>query len=184
MRADAKKNYEHILTVAREIILKDGAQASLRDIARTAEVGLGTLYRHFPNRDALLETLLRSRFDELTMTANELKSAIAPDEALISWLHEVVICARSYQGIITAMVTAMDDEDSALHNSCVTMRKEGTVLLVHAQNKGLIRADMDGTDLFSLAAALAWLGEQPASALRSEHLFNIISGALLTKRDE
>ena len=54
MRADAKKNYDHLLAVAREVVTEQGAEASLRDIARRAEVGLGTLYRHFPTREALL----------------------------------------------------------------------------------------------------------------------------------
>ena len=66
MRADARKNYDHLLEVARENVAEHGADASLRDIARRAGVGLGTLYRHFPTREALLEALLRTSFDELT----------------------------------------------------------------------------------------------------------------------
>ena len=75
MRADAKKNYEHILAVATEVVAIDGADASLREIARKADVGLGTLYRHFPTREALLETLLRASFDELTAKAREVEAA-------------------------------------------------------------------------------------------------------------
>jgi AcrR family transcriptional regulator len=73
MRADAKKNYEHLLDVARVVVAEQGADASLRDIARQAGVGLGTLYRHFPTREDLLEALLRVSFDGLTAHAAELE---------------------------------------------------------------------------------------------------------------
>ncbi|MGG3623205.1 helix-turn-helix domain-containing protein [Bacillus gobiensis] len=182
MRADAKKNYENILEVASVIVAKHGADASLRDIARRAGVGLGTLYRHFPTREALLEALLRAGFDELTAKARELETASSPDDALVSWLRDVIACAGNYQGVVAAMMAAMEDTKSALHASCVTMRTAGTRLLTRAQAEGLARTDMDGDDLFSLAAALAWLGDQPSSAPRAEHLFSIIASAILTNR--
>ncbi len=182
MRADARKNYEHILSVASAVVTTHGAEASLRDIARQAGVGLGTLYRHFPTREALLEALLRARFDELAARALELESASAPDEALVSWMQDFVARTRDYQGVVTAMMAAIADPDSALHTSGVTMRAAGTRRLTRAQAEGLARTDMDGEDLFSLASALAWLGDQPASAPRAEHLFHLVSSAILTRR--
>jgi len=180
MRADAQKNYDHILAVANVVVTEQGAEASLRDIARRAGIGLGTLYRHFPTREALLEALLRAGFDEFTAKARELETAGSPDDALVSWLHEVVAFTGNYQGVVEAMMAAMEDPDSALHASCVTVRAAGTRLLARAQEAGLARADMDGDDLFSLAAALAWLGDQPSSAPRAEHLFRIIASAILS----
>ena len=73
MRSDAKKNYEHLLAIARTVVTEQGSDASLRDVARRAGVGLGTLYRHFPTRDALLEALLRTGFDGLTARAGKLE---------------------------------------------------------------------------------------------------------------
>jgi len=84
MRADAKKNYEHILAVASVVVTEHGVDASLRDIARRAGVGLGTLYRHFPTREALLEALLRASFDEFTTKARELETVSSPDDALVA----------------------------------------------------------------------------------------------------
>lgn len=182
MRSDAKKNYEHILAVASVVVTEHGADASLRDIARRAGVGLGTLYRHFPTREALLEALLRSSFDELTAKARELETASSPDEVLVSWLRDVVAFTGNYQGVVAVMMAAMKDTESALHASCVTMRTAGTRLLARAQAEGLARTDMDGDDLFSLAAALAWLGDQPSSAPRAERLFSIIASAILTNQ--
>jgi AcrR family transcriptional regulator len=182
MRADAKKNYEHILAVASVVVTEQGVNASLRDIARRAGVGLGTLYRHFPTREALLEALLRASFDEFTTKAHELETASSPDDALVSWLRDVVAFTGNYQGVVDAMMAAKEDTESALHASCVTMRTAGTRLLARAQAEGLARTDMDGDDLFSLAAALAWLSNQPSSAPRAEHLFSIIASAILTNR--
>lgn len=182
MRADAMKNYEHILTVANVVVTEQGAEASLRDIARRAEVGLGTLYRHFPTREALLEALLRTGFDEFTAKARELETVSSPDVALVSWLRDVVAFTGNYQGVVAAMMAAMDDTKSALHTSCVAVRTAGAQLLTRAQAEGLARTDMDGDDLFSLASALAWLGDQPSSAPRAEHHFNIIASAILTNR--
>ncbi|WP_136607451.1 TetR/AcrR family transcriptional regulator [Paenibacillus dokdonensis] len=182
MRADAQKNYDHILAVANVVVTEQGAEASLRDIARRADVGLGTLYRHFPTREALLEALLRTGFDEFTAKARELETASSSDDALVSWLRDVVAFTGNYQGVVEAMMAAMEDPNSALHASCVTVRTAGTRLLTRAQAEGLARTDMDGDDLFSLAAALAWLGGQPSSAPRAEHHFNIIASAILTNR--
>ncbi|MET3851408.1 MULTISPECIES: TetR/AcrR family transcriptional regulator [unclassified Paenibacillus] len=182
MRADAMKNYEHILEVANVVVTEHGVDASLRDIARRAGVGLGTLYRHFPTREALLEALLRSSFDEFTTKARELETASSPDDALVSWLRDVVTFTGNYQGVVDVMMAAKEDPESALHASCVTMRSAGTRLLTRAQAEGLARSDMDGDDLFSLAAALAWLSNQPSSASRAEHLFRIIASAILTDR--
>ncbi len=182
MRADAKKNYNQLLAVARDVVTEQGADASLRDVARKAGVGLGTLYRHFPTREALLEALLRTSFDELTERADKLETSGAPDRALVSWLREAVAVAHNYSGAVASMVAAIEDPDSALHTSCVTMRAAGTRLLVRAQTEGLARSDMDGTDLFALIGALAWLGDQPSLAPRANHLFGVIASAILTKR--
>lgn len=182
MRADARKNYDHLLAVARAIITERGAGASLRDVARQAGVGLGTLYRHFPTRETLLEALLRTGFDELTAKAAELGTSNSPEEALVSFLHEVVAVAHRYRGVIASMVAAIEDPGSSLHASCVTMKAAGARLLTRAQAEGTARTDMDGADLFALVGALAWLHDQPSLAPRADHLFDVLTSAILTSR--
>jgi AcrR family transcriptional regulator len=179
MRADAKKNYSHLLTVARDVIAEQGADASLRDIARRADVGLATLYRHFPTREALLEALLRASLDELTRKAADLGNSKAPDEALALWLPDAVAFVRSYNGIVAVMAAALDDADSALHASCTSLRVAGARLLERAQAEGTARKDLDGIDLFGLIGALGWLGDQPAFASRADHLVAIVAAAIL-----
>lgn len=180
MRADARKNYEQLLSAARAVVTEQGVDASLRDVARRAEVGLGTLYRHFPTREALLEALLRTSFDALTTRADILEASLPPAKALTTWLRETVDIAREYRGVLATMAAAIADPASPLHESCVTMRASGTRLLQAAQAAGTARADMDGADLFALVGALAWLGDQPAFAPRTDHLFTLIAGAILT----
>ena len=182
MRADAKKNYGHILAVARDVIGERGADASLRAIARRADVGLATLLRHFPTREALFEALLRVSLDELTQKAREFEEATSPDDALLVWLREGVAFVKSYSGVVDLMAAAIADPNSALHTSCVTMRSAGTSLLLRAQAEGRVHADIDGADLFALIAALGWLGDQPSFALRANHLFDIIASAILSNR--
>lgn len=181
MRADAKRNYDHLLAVAREAFTEQGANASLRDVARRAGVGLGTLYRHFPTREALLETLLRASFETLAAKATELKTSSAPDDALVLWLREIIAFTHDHHGVIALMMGAIEDLDSALHASCVTLRAAGTALLARAQAEGKARADLDGEELFDLIAALAWLREQPSHAARADHLFDVISSAILVR---
>ncbi|MEU6139133.1 helix-turn-helix domain-containing protein [Streptomyces sp. NPDC047081] len=180
MRADARKNHDHLLAIAGDVITEQGVDASMRDIARRAGVGLATLLRHFPTREALFEALLRTNFDELATRAGELEAADSPADALVSWLRDFVACAHNYRGVTELMVTAIAEPQSALHHSCVTMRAAGRELLTRAQAAGAARKDIDGTDLFALAGSLAWIGDQPAFAPRADHLFEIIASAILT----
>lgn len=180
MRADAKKNYEHLLDIGRQVVAEQGVDASMRDVARRAEVGIGTLYRHFPTREALLEALLRERFETVTGQAQALDAAGPADVALVTWLREMVALTHEHRGLIAAMAAAIADEDSALHTSCVALRGSGARLLARAQAESKARTDIDGTDLLALVSALAWLNDQPSFAARVDRLFDVIADAVLT----
>ncbi|WAL95780.1 TetR/AcrR family transcriptional regulator [Streptomyces sp. Je 1-369] len=180
MRADARKNRDHLLAVAGAAIAEQGVDVALRDIARRADVGLATLLRHFPTREALLDALLRTGFDELTENACALETSDAPGDALVSWLRDGVAWTTEYRGATVLMAAAIEDPESALHASCVTLRAAGARLLIRAQEAGAARDDIDGADLFALIAMLAWLGDQPSLAPRADHLFDVVAGAVLT----
>jgi len=182
MRADARKNYRHLLAVARDVVAEDGADASMRDIARRAGVGLATLFRHFPTREALFEALLRTNLDALTEQAGELEASKPPDEALVSWFREGVAFVQSYRGVVDLMAAAHVDPDSALYASCAAVHAAGARLLLRAQAEGTARADIDGEDLFALMSALGWLAGQPSFAPRADHLFHVIASAVLSNQ--
>jgi AcrR family transcriptional regulator len=178
-RADAQRNYDHLLEVARGVVDEQGTQASLREIARRAGVGLGTLYRHFPTRDALLETLLRQGFDRLAAKAASLENADSPEQALMEWLGDFTAGSTAYRGLAASMMATLGDEHSPLHASCLAMREAAARLLKRAQDAGHIRPDVDGTDLFALVSAVGWIGDQaPPVAARREHLFSLIMDGL------
>ncbi|WP_434600047.1 TetR/AcrR family transcriptional regulator [Streptomyces sp. A5-4] len=180
MRADARKNRDHLLAVAGTAITEQGVDVSLRDIARRADVGLATLLRHFPTREALLDALLRTSFDEMAAQAAELETLSSPEDALVSWLRDCVAWTTEYRGVTVLMAAAIEDTESALHASCVTLRAAGARLLTRAQAAGTARSDIDGDDLFALIAMLAWLGDQPSLAPRADHLFDVVASAILT----
>lgn len=180
MRADAKTNYSHILTIARGVVSERGVDASMRDIARRANVGLATLLRHFPTREALFEALLCTNLDELTQKADELETSNSPDEALVSWFREWVAFAQSYSGVVALMAAAHGNPDSALYASCAAVHSASARLLLRAQAAGTARTDMNGDDLFGLMAALGWLIDLPSFAPRADHLSHLITSAILT----
>lgn len=179
MRADAKKNYSHLLTVAREVVAEHGPDASMRDIARRAEVGLATLLRHFPTREALFEALLRTNLDAITQRSVELETSTSPDEALLSWFREWVAFALSHKGVVAMMAAAHTNPKSALYASCEAVHAASGRLLLRAQTGGTARTDMNGDDLFGLMSALGWLVDLPPFAPRADHLFQILASAIL-----
>jgi AcrR family transcriptional regulator len=181
MRADARKNYGHILSVAREVVSERGPDASMRDIARRADVGLATLLRHFPTRESLYEALVCTNLDALTLKAKALETSDSPDEALVSWFRDWMAFAQSYRGVVSLMAAAHTNPDSALYASCAEVHEASARLLSLAQAEGTARTDMDGDDLFGLMSALGWLVDLPSFAPRADHLFHIITSAILTK---
>ena len=182
MRADAEKNRSRILTAARDVVAKHGADASMRDIARRAGVGLATLLRRFPTREALFEALLCTHLDALTQKADALETSASADEALLTWFRELVVFTQSYRGVVAMMAAAHTNPDSPLYASCAAVHSAGAQLLLRAQGEGTARADMNGDDLFALITALGWAVDQPSFASRADHLVHLITSAILTSR--
>lgn len=179
-RADAQRNREKILEVARVVVREQGTQASLRDIARRAEVGLGTLYRHFPTREALLETLMRRRFDQLAGRATELGEGDDPLAALTAWLVEFAHGAGTYRGLPESIMATLADSSSPLHASCEAMRGAVGGLLAAAQEAGRIRSDLTNVELFALVNAVGWIAEQaPSMDAGRERLIMLVMEGLV-----
>jgi AcrR family transcriptional regulator len=154
MRADARRNRDKLLAVAKVAFAKHGADASLDDIARQAGVGAGTLYRHFPTREALLEAAYRDEVQILCDEADRLGSDEAPDEALAAWLRRVVRYIATKRGLAAA-IKAMVGTDSKVFALChEAITDHGGALLKRAQDAGAVRADVRLSDLLRLASAI------------------------------
>jgi AcrR family transcriptional regulator len=160
MRADGRRNYERLLDEARAAFAEHGTEVSLRDIARRAGVGIGTLYRHFPTREALLEASMRQGLDALCAKAGTLLQSESAGDALSAWLLAFATGSTRYQGLPASLLTALHDETSELHRSCLAMRTAAAQLLHRAQESEQVRGDLAIDDLLALATAIAWAGQQ------------------------
>ncbi|MCM2388226.1 TetR/AcrR family transcriptional regulator [Streptomyces albipurpureus] len=152
-RTDARLNRERLLATAQEVFAEAGPEASLNEIARRAGVGPGTLYRHFPNRSALLTAVLRDRIETLCETAEELLSAESADDALAQWLHGFLAHARLNKGMGGAL---MIEEPAALGIDCHQLiLHSAAALLSRAQQQGTARADLSADDVIRLVVGIA-----------------------------
>ncbi|MGW5651085.1 TetR/AcrR family transcriptional regulator [Streptomyces humi] len=161
MRADARRNHDRLLAEARTVFAEHGTDASLEDVARRAGVGIGTLYRHFPNRHALMSAVFEDAVDELLARARALRAAPDPCRALLTWLREVVTHAAAYRGLSRALMSASSAGSASALSRCGTpMREAGTALLTRAQQAGTVRTDVEIGDLLQLTHAIALAGEE------------------------
>jgi AcrR family transcriptional regulator len=182
LRIDAVRNRSLLMDTAVAAIREQGTDVSLREVARRAGVGLGTLYRHFPTREALLEAVLGERFNYLTNRAATLGDTLPAREALTTWIDEYFADAAEYRGLTAALMTTLADAGSPLHASCVAMRGAVTGLLGRAQASGELRPDVDGTDLFALVNAVGWIADQGSTlARRRDHLINLVMDGLASQ---
>ncbi|MFD9426778.1 TetR/AcrR family transcriptional regulator [Streptomyces sp. NPDC060054] len=160
MRADARRNHDRLLGEARTSFAEHGTDASLEDIARRAGVGIGTLYRHFPNRHALMNAVFQEALSALLERSRELAGAEQPCRALVEWLGAIVTHAGEYRGLAQALMSASRDETSALAQCHTPLREAGAGLLSRAQESGAVRADVSIGDLLQLTNAIALAAEQ------------------------
>ena len=180
MRADARRNYERLLVEARGAFAERGVDASLEDIARAAGVGIGTLYRHFPTREDLVETLLRDRFDDQAAKAREALAAEDPLDALYSWLVGFGAASSSYRGLTELLADAIDDPESRLHASCEAMRAAASHLVDRAQEAGVLRPDLTVRELLLLLHGASWGAAHLPGEGGTERLLSLVFTGLQT----
>jgi AcrR family transcriptional regulator len=153
MRADARRNHDKLVAAARAAFTADGTSAPLEDVAERAGVGIGTLYRHFATRQALLEAVYIDEVEAMAGAAADL-SGLPPWDALSQWLHQYVGFAATKRALNEALVEAAPDSDVLL--SCRTaIVGAGTVLIERAQRAGVVRADTNFVDVIRMVAGIA-----------------------------
>jgi AcrR family transcriptional regulator len=152
-RADARRNYDKLVAAAREAFAEHGSAASLEDVARRAGVGIGTLYRHFPTRPALLEAVYVEEVEAMARSAADL-SDLEPWEALSTWLRQFVRYAATKRALVEELLAA--DPDSQVLGSCRTaIRGAGDQLLGRAQEAGVVRPDIAFLDIARMIGGIA-----------------------------
>ncbi|WP_069814696.1 TetR/AcrR family transcriptional regulator [Streptomyces sp. TP-A0874] len=160
LRADARRNHQRLLTEARIAFTRCGTEVALEEVARRAGVGVGTLYRHFPSRQALMAAVFQDEVDSLLARSEELLKADRPCRALIDWLRAIIGHTSTYRGLSLALIGAADDEASGLSHCCRTMHAAGGALLERAQRTGAVRPEIDIDDLMRLTKAIALAVEE------------------------
>ena len=144
-RADARRNYEKLVAAARAAFATDGTSVPLEDVAERAGVGIGTLYRHFPTRQALLEAVYADEVDAMARAAHGLADR-DPWDALTEWFHQYIGFAATKHALMEALLEAAPDSDVLV--SCRTAIKgAGTELIRRGQETGVVRADVDFLDV-------------------------------------
>ena len=146
-RADAQRNRERILEVARHAFTEHGAEATLDDIARQASIGPGTLYRHFPTRDDLVEAVYRSEVEKLTASGDHFAATMPPLEALRAWMLLFVDHVAEKKLILPAMETVTGGSTRLLEGAKPLIHGAFLDLIQRAVNAGALRADTDADDI-------------------------------------
>jgi AcrR family transcriptional regulator len=153
MRADARRNYEKLVAAARELFTEQGAAASLESVAERAGVGIGTLYRHFPTRQALLEAVYADEVEAIAESARSFTDR-EPWDALVEWVHEYVGFAATKRALMEALLETAPDSDVLV--LCRTaLREAGDRLIGRGQQAGVIRPDVDFLDVGRMVSQIA-----------------------------
>ncbi|WP_333771583.1 TetR/AcrR family transcriptional regulator [Streptomyces sp. IBSBF 2435] len=178
MRADAQRNYDRLLEEAKQAFIVHGTDVALEDIARHAGVGIGTLYRHFPDRYSLMNAVFIRELDALTERAQELITADDPADALFAWLRAVATHSAAYRGLSSAILA---QSDGRMHQCKTRLRESGCALLVRAQEAGAVRPGVDIGDLLKLTSAIVLAAEKnPEDTQTFDRLMSLAVNGILT----
>ncbi|HEX6857456.1 MAG TPA: helix-turn-helix domain-containing protein [Streptosporangiaceae bacterium] len=180
LRADAKRNQQRLLSAAAGTFADRGADsASLEEIARRAGVGIGTLYRHFPTRQALLEAVYQDQIEALRARADELIATTDPVSALSGWLLAVTAWSKTKHTLVSALMATSDGESQVRSYCAKLIRDTAEDLVTRAQKAGQIRADASADDMLKLTHGIAFAaGRSPGDDGQAARLIAMVIDGL------
>ena len=173
-RADAERNRDRVLEVAKEAFTRSGADASLDDIAKQAGVGAGTLYRHFPSREALIEAVYRTEVEKLAAAERKFAGSMAPIEALRAWMLLFVDYIATKKIIAPALNTLLGGHSKAFEASHTQIWEAIRALVKRAIKSGDIRKDLDPIDLLRALIGVANVASSPDWQQSARRLVDIL----------
>jgi len=182
-RADSLRNRERLLKAATRVFSAGGPEASLEAVARRAGVGIGTLYRHFPTREALFEAVYRREVDELAGLAERLAHEAEPIDALRQWLGAFVQLVATKKGMLAALSLAAQAPPSELYAYSfdrLTTALDG--ILKRAVAAGQMRGDITPEDLLRALLGLSYSYERPDWQATVTRLIGVFVDGLMVKR--
>lgn len=177
-RADGQRNRERLIAAAKAGFAETGVDVSLEEIARRAEVGIGTLYRHFPNRDAVVEAVYRRELEQLAEAAARLSATLAPADALHRWMDVFIDYIATKKVIAPALSALMAGGGDLYATAGVRIIEAMTGLVARAKAAGEIRQDADAEDLVRALVGFAYSTVGPAWEASSRRLIDILMDGL------
>ena len=163
LRADAVRNRELLITAAAAAFAARGADVPLEDIARNAGVGVGTLYRHFPTRDLLVQAVYRHEVDVLVERADDLLDTLPPDQALEEWMQLFVRHVATKRGMLSVLKPMLSSNPSFFAETRGRATAAATKLLDAGVAAGTVRSDVDGADLLRAVGGICMSTDQERS---------------------
>jgi AcrR family transcriptional regulator len=181
VRADAKRNYDRIVEVAREVFREQGYDASLDEVAKRAGVGPGTLYRHFPKRENLLDAIMQSWVDRVTEASEKALAYEGADrELLLRWFEEYVALISLHKGGPAKITSAMGDPTSPILTKCQVLTSANDRVIERLREDGVLRDGVDTVQVCRLVGGIATVADQgdlDAAAVRP--LLEVVADGLL-----
>jgi len=182
MRADARRNRDRIVEVARDVFREQGYDASLDEVARRAGVGAGTLYRHFPSRENLLDAIMQSWVDRVDeAAAKALAHEGPPRELLLAWFTSYVALVSLHKGGPAKITSALGDPSSPIAQKCQVLTAGTDRVVARLHEEGALRDGVDSVQICRLVGGVAAVADQgglPDSAVRP--LLEVVADGLLT----
>jgi len=173
-RADAIRNRDRVLEAAKVVFSQGGPEASLEAVAKRAGVGIGTLYRHFPTREALYEAVYRREVDQLVELAAQLRTQAPPVEAIRRWMRAGVEFMATKKGMAAALALAAHSSSDLVAYSLKQLTKALDELVQRAVTARKLRADVDPEDLLRALVGMCYAQDRPgwqAKVLRLVDIF-------------
>ncbi|MFE0462220.1 TetR/AcrR family transcriptional regulator [Kitasatospora sp. NPDC058965] len=175
LRADAARNRARLLDVATEVFTTRGVGVPTEEIARAAGVGVGTLFRHFPTKEALLEAVMVRRLETITARTAQLTAEAEPAEAFATCFRLIVEQSAGKEEFTRALAAAGVDVHASLREQSTVMRTQLTELLAAAQRAGAVRPDLGLPELIALLVSTGAAAEQlAADPVARERVFDVV----------
>ena len=182
LRADARRNRERLIQVARSVFAARGSEASMEEIAKAADVGVGTLYRHFPRRIDLVEAVYREDVDGLVTLAEQVAQEDEPWEGLTRWLQAFVRYAQSKRTFLTELHEAFEKNPDLALSLREKIGNASGLVLARAQAAGAARTDVDQGDLMQLVGGMCM--SRTGNLAQNERLLTLVLDGLRVQTGE
>jgi AcrR family transcriptional regulator len=178
LRADAQRNRDQLLAAAVAAFSGEGADVTLESIARAAGVGIGTLYRHFPSREALVDAAYRSELARLCDSVPDLLSAMGPDKAMRTWMDSFVDYMTTKRGMAEALRAVIASGGNPFAESRARLVAAISALLRAGSQAGLLRAGLNPDDVLVGISGVSVLAAEPAQRAQAGRLLDLLMDGL------